>query len=213
MQLATPLSHIGNIKADTVKYLLTVREPGQSGGALRRGYRSLVGSFSGLCCSKRQKSVGRCLIGGGGVSQSPEGAFFCCHSVMGALQKPLATSHFWDRPGREEEDEDRQRCCPATESCVSARCVSCTAQLPTSLGHLLLIAGAVFLRNASAFSLCGVLFKKYFRRTPKSSCSPPKPPSSQTTASHSLNPANSRLFILFCRPRTNPRTKFRCLPR
>ena len=62
MQLATPLSHIGNIKADTVKYLLTVREPGQSGGALRRGYRSLVGSFSGLCCSKRQKSVGRCLI-------------------------------------------------------------------------------------------------------------------------------------------------------
>lgn len=64
MQLATPLSHIGNIKADTVKYLLTVREPGQSGGALRRGYRSLVGSFSGLCCSKRQKSVGRCLMEG-----------------------------------------------------------------------------------------------------------------------------------------------------
>ena len=62
MQLATPLSHMGNIKADTVKYLLTVREPGQSGGALRRGYRSLVGSFSGSFCSKRQKSVGRCLI-------------------------------------------------------------------------------------------------------------------------------------------------------
>ena len=62
MQLATPLSHMGNIKADTVKYLLTVREPGQSGGALRRGYRSLVGSFSGSFCSKRQKSVGRCLM-------------------------------------------------------------------------------------------------------------------------------------------------------
>ena len=71
MQLATPLSHIGNIKADTVKYLLTVREPGQSGGALRRGYRSLVGSFSGLCCSKRRKSVGRCLMSPSVVAVPP----------------------------------------------------------------------------------------------------------------------------------------------
>ena len=64
MQLATPLSHMGNIKADTVKYLLTVREPGQSGGALRRGYSSLVGSFSFPPAALRQKSVGRCLIRG-----------------------------------------------------------------------------------------------------------------------------------------------------
>ena len=78
---------------------------------------------------------------------------------LGALQKPLADLPFLGGFGREEENETDKDAAQSAESCVSARCVSYTAQLPTSLGHLLLIAGAVFLRNASVFSLCGVLFK------------------------------------------------------
>ena len=69
MQLATPLSHMGNIKADTVKYLLTVREPGQSGGALRRGYRALVGSFPGLSARKGRNPLAGALLFPGRGSQ------------------------------------------------------------------------------------------------------------------------------------------------